>query len=65
MTEPERQLIETQTALITETCRCGAVPALNYDPGCMWIECGRCRLQVAVPDFDPAGALEVWRKATN
>lgn len=65
MTTPERQLIETQTALTTETCRCGAVPLLGYDPGCMWIECGRCGLQAVVPEFDAAGVLEAWRKITN
>ncbi len=65
MTLPEHQLIEAQTMLSDETCRCTNVPVIAYEPGVMWIECGRCGNSFAVPDFDTGAVLEGWRERNN
>ncbi len=58
---PKQSLIQTQALLSSETCRCAAVPIIQYEPGVTFIECARCGNSAAVPDFDLEGCLEVWR----
>ena len=64
-TEPERRLVAVEAALESETCHCGKVPEIAYEPGATTIRCERCNLQACVPDFDPEKALSEWRRKTN
>lgn len=65
MTEPEHQLLEADEILREETCICGAVPVLTYEPGVMAIECPRCQTQAVTPEFNTSAVLAEWRRKTN
>ena len=63
MTEPEHELTEAQRILDGSKCsRCGdyGTATINYEPGCIWIECARCLRSVSLPDYEPKTAVQKW-----
>jgi len=65
MTEPEQELTEAQRILDGSECpSCCDYDqiTINYEPGCLWIECARCLRSVSLPDFNPAECLLLWNQ---
>ena len=62
MTSEERELTEAQRILDGEQCPCGEYgPEINYEAGCVWIEC-KCGRSRAAPDFEISECLKLWKQ---